>query len=444
MDDQDPNKIHTRRYSFRRARSQILVPGLARLLITCILVFGLAGTFYSYSKKETLDTTQRHTYNFLTTGLVIALTINLTSSMRSYVQVLRWRLLAASSLTLEELDLALVCASQTKTLKLLLDSLRKRKWTRIKSFCIGWILLHLLSALVTGLLGLEQEFSPVTALVNQTGKVYVVDLTSISSADSGLAYGAQNFAANGYGAHGGQDYVVKLADDALTAYYPGDLVCTQNWKPVTNYIYANQTDDFAAYRLNIINANTTQFLINKSDFSVKSTAVCAAYDILNDPEVNSTNNSYFEYETNDGHRQQLYVETWAEGCVTYISDSTASCGPRCTRVLALQVKQSSENNTFNNMLNITTSTIFDCNNTVSTIFNVTSHHVSHISFNDTAARLMAGAIGWTEVVPMINTHNDSREYQLYPYDSYWSPNNPLTTKDRMNDHFTNNQEYFPN
>jgi hypothetical protein len=57
---------------------------------------------------------------------------------------------------------------------------------------------------------------------------------------------------------------------------------------------------------------------------------------------------------------------------------------------------------------------------------------------------MAGAIGWTEVVPMINTHNDSREYQLYPYDSYWSPNNPLTTKDRMNDHFTNNQEYFPN
>jgi hypothetical protein len=107
-----------RGYSFRRARSQILVPGLAQLLITCILIAGLAGTFDGYAKQQTLDTSQRHAYNFLMTGLIIALTINLTSSMRSYVQVLRWRLLAASSLSPTELDLALDCASQTKTLKL--------------------------------------------------------------------------------------------------------------------------------------------------------------------------------------------------------------------------------------------------------------------------------------------------------------------------------------
>ena len=78
-----------RRYNFRRARSQILVPGLAQLLISCILIAGLAGTFDGYAKQQTLDKSQRHVYNFLMTGLIIALTINLTSSMRSYVQVFR-------------------------------------------------------------------------------------------------------------------------------------------------------------------------------------------------------------------------------------------------------------------------------------------------------------------------------------------------------------------
>src|SRR4051812_6352359 len=72
----DANRSHMRRYSFRRARSQILVPGLGQLLMTCILIAGLAGTFDGYAKQQTLDTSQRHAYNFLMTGLIIALTIN--------------------------------------------------------------------------------------------------------------------------------------------------------------------------------------------------------------------------------------------------------------------------------------------------------------------------------------------------------------------------------
>jgi hypothetical protein len=439
-----------RHYSYRKARSQIIVPGLTQLLITCILAAGLAGTFYGYSTMETLDTSQRHVFNFLMTGLIIALTINLTSSMRSYVQVLRWRLLAATSLTLEELDLALDCASQTKTLKLLLlYSWKERKWTRVQLFCIGWILLNLVSAIVTGLLGLTQEFDPVTALVPQIGPVWVVDLTSISSADSGLDYGAQEFAANAYGVQGGQDYVIQLADDALTVNYPGDLVCHSSAKSVTNCIYANQTDGFAAYRLNIINAKALQdtgvFLSNKSDFYVKSTAACVAYDVLNDPQGFSQNDTYFDYNDNEGNPQQLYVETWAEGCVTYISESNSACGPRCTRVLALQVKQSPANYTFNTILNITTSTIFDCNNTVSRIRNLTSGGYADIPFSDLQAELVAGAIGWTGFVSMINTsYTDTREYHLYSSDSYWSPSYPLMTTDRKNNEFVNNENNFQN
>src|SRR4051794_12036249 len=125
---------------------------------------------------------------------------------------------------------------------------------------------------------------------------------------------------------------------------------------------------------------------------VNSTAVCFAYTVLNDPE---TQEAYFNYTDNEGHPQQLYVQIWAPGCVTYISDSNSSCGPRCTRVLALQAKQLPANNTSNTMLNITSSMIFDCNNTVSEIRNLTSGGTAKILFNETQAQLVACAIGWT-------------------------------------------------
>src|SRR5437763_6489722 len=163
---------------------------------------------------------------------------------------------------------------------------------------------------------------------------------------------------------------------------------------------------------------------------------------LNDPQGLTANDTYFDYTDNYGQQQRLYVEMWADGCVTYISDRQSDCGPRCTRVLAVQVKQSPDSNVSNAALDITTSTIFDCNNTVSGIYNLTSDSYANIPFNDTPARLIAGAIGWTGFVPLINGSSaDHREYHVYPPDSYWSPSYPLTAKDRTNDQFSNNQNF---
>ena len=318
--DPEPHRSHMRRYSYRKARSQIIVPGLSQLLITCILIAGLAATFDGYSKKETLDANQRHIFNFLMTGLIIALTINLTSSMRSFVQVLRWRLLAATSLTIEQLDLALDCASQTKTLKLFYLYTFKDKqrrwwqWTRVQFLCMGWILLNLASAIVTGLLGLTQEFAPVTALIQQTGLVWVLDLSSISSIASGSQYDAQQYAVNAYGVQGRQDHLIQIANDAKTEHYlggGGDLVCPPYSTSGTNCIYVNDADDFAAYRLNIINPQGYQssnaYLSNKSDFSVYSNAACVAYNVLHEPDLQSQD-IYFDYTDNQGQPNELYCE----------------------------------------------------------------------------------------------------------------------------------------
>jgi hypothetical protein len=183
---------------------------------------------------------------------------------------------------------------------------------------VAWILLNLGSAIVTGLLGLTQEFDPVTALALQTGPVWVADLSSISSIDSGSQYNTQQYAVNAYGVQAGQDYIIHLANDALTATYPGemgDLACPLDSTSVNNCIYVNATDDFAAYRLNIVNVEEHQstgvIVQNKSDVSVNSTAVCFAYTVLNDPQ---TQEAYFNYTDNEGHPQQLYVQTWAPGC----------------------------------------------------------------------------------------------------------------------------------
>ena len=258
----------------------------------------------------------------------------------------------------------------------------------------------------------------------------------------------KQYAVNAYGVQGGQDYLIQPANDALTANYPGDagdLVCPSYATSATNCIYANETDDFAAYRLNIINVQVYQdsgaILSNKSDFSVHSTAVCVAYNVLNDPQLEDF---YFDYTDNRGQPNELYVGNWAPGSVTYISDPDFACGPRCTRVLALQVKQSPDDSTYNPVLNITQSTIFDCNNTVSDVHNLTSGRAAEIPFNETQAQLVAGAIAWTGFVyDLPNTSTlDTREYHLYSPDSYWSPSYQLRTKDMIGDEFLNNPNNY--
>jgi hypothetical protein len=139
----------------------------------------------------------------------------------------------------------------------------------------------------------------------------VADLSSISSIDSGSQYDAQQYAVNAYGVQASQDYLITLANSALTATFPvemGDLACpvTLDLPFVNNCIYVNATDDFAAYRPNVVNAeelqNTGTILYNKSDFSVHSTAVCFAYTVLNDPQ---TPEAYFNYTDNEGRSQHL-------------------------------------------------------------------------------------------------------------------------------------------
>ena len=110
----------------------------------------------------------------------------------------------------------------------------------------------------------------------------------------------------------------------------------------------------------------------------------------------------------------------------------------------MQVKQSPDNSTYNPVLNITQSTVFDCTNTVSYIHNVTSNEPAHIPFDETQAQMVAGAIAWTGSGSMLpgSEKPDIREYHLYPSNSYWSPSYQLRTKDVIGDEFLNNPNNY--
>lgn len=135
------------------------------------------------------------------------------------------------------------------------------------------------------------------------------------------------------------------------ASYPGstgDLVCSSWAKLITNCIYASASDDFAAYRLNMVNfeenQDTDTVLTNKSDFSVSARAVSIAYNVLDGLPFEESN-PQFNYTDDGGHAKRLYVRDWARGCVTYITDLVSQRGAWCTRMPALQAKQAADNAT---------------------------------------------------------------------------------------------------
>ena len=392
-----------------------------------------------------MDPQQRRTYNFCVTALVIALTINLASSMRAYVQVLRWRLLAATSLTIEEFDLALSCASQTKTLKLcFLHAWKRGRVGWVQVLCLLWILVNLSMAIVTGLLGLTQELDPTAALVQRSGLVYVIDLTDIWARDdaaieSGLSYEDQNnnryFSVHTYGLQGSQGYSNQVANDALNATISvdSDLQCYNDYTSTTNCIYEDDADTFAAYRLSIRSLDGYS-LTNKSDFVVSANASCQAYNAW------KQEGDYFFYTDSNGKNQSLWVSgNWAPGVVTYISDWAVGFGTRTANILAVQVAQ--ERTDSNEILNISSSTVFDCMNTISPIHNISSGHTANIPFEDWVAWYVAGAIGWTGYdIPVPNTTiagaapvPTTRQYVQMEEDSYWSPLYQLQAKDSVND-----------
>jgi len=115
----------------------------------------MAGTLYGFSTIEGLYPSQKHIFNALITGLSIALGINLASSLRSYAQMMRWRILASGYWKIQEFELLMQADRQFKILRLLAANGRKGRIlpTPIQMFCLLWIFINVGCQVLVALLG---------------------------------------------------------------------------------------------------------------------------------------------------------------------------------------------------------------------------------------------------------------------------------------------------
>lgn len=376
--------------------------------------------------KETIDRDQKHVFNAIITGLAICLGMNLASSLRSYADLLRWRLLSCTWLSLEEFDLILSCSSQRKIFQLLFTTRGRRKFPFIsvmQFLCVMWVTVNVVAQVMVAMLGLVYSLDSASQNIVSSGPTTIVNLSAITDVNGAKSAddGGQQASAHAYGLQGQDIPVVASAD-------PVKASETRVQTILTDPGYTSMTYRFTDYNP----ADPTTY--HTSNRVVSVTATCNHYDLYNstDAYYNATPlpGSIFQYYNSTGELQDLYVRDWSYGAITYIADNDPHCGERCTRVYVVQVQQ--QKDILNQQLQIPTTSIFDCNNTISAVGGATPEGQKYTLPKGDPARAIAGAVAWTGyVTPLAEGMYEHLEYQLFSNDSYWSPPIQLTASGRF-------------
>jgi hypothetical protein len=412
---QDKNRPYAKIYDFRRTRDKLLKTSLLQWLITFAIAAAIVGALRGYQMKATINREQKHVFNAIITGLAICLGMNLASSLRSYADLLRWRLLSCTWLSLQEFDLILSCSSQRKIFQLLLTTRGRRKFPFVsimQFLCVTWVTVNVVAQVLVAMLGLVYSLDSASQNIVSLGPTTIADLsaiTDINGAKSADA-GGQQASAHAYGLQGQDIAVISTADPVKAS------------KSRVQTIFTDPGYTSMIYRFTDYNP-TDPTTYHTSNRTVSVTATCQYYDFYNatDAYYNTTPlpGNIFQYYDMTGKLQDLYVRDWSFGAITYIADNYLHCGERCTRVYVVQVQQ---NDTLNQQLQISTTSIFDCNNTISTVEGASPEEQKYTLPTGDPARAIAGAAAWTGyVTPLAGDKYEHLEYQLFSNDSYWSP-----------------------
>jgi hypothetical protein len=427
---QDKKRPYAKIYDFRRTRDKLLRTTLLQWLVTFAIAVAIVGALRGYQRKTTINTDQKHVFNAVITGLAIFLGINLASSLRSYADLLRWRLLSCTWLSLEEFDLILSCANQRKVLQLLLTRQMKRKFpfvSKMQLLCVVWIVVNVAAQILVAMLGLVYSLDSASQKIVSRGPTTIVNLAAIrdvEDAKSDDTFG-QQASAHAYGLQGEDIPVFATKDPMLASESRLQTI-------VTDPGYTSMTYRFTDYN------PTDPTTYHMSSRTINVTATCKYYESWNITEAffgtdtSPLPGSMFNYYLDNGSFTGLYVREWAYGATTYVADNDLYCGNRCTRIYAVQVNQFNNQSTPNEQLQIPTTSIFDCNNTVGEIKGATPDGQKYTLPPKDPARAIAGAAGWTGyVTPLGDGYYENLEYQLFSNDSYWSPTIQLTASGRF-------------
>ena len=386
-----------------------------QLLITMLLCGLLAACLWGFGNMPLMTVGQVKAFNALVVLMSILLGSNLTSSLREYALMIRWRIMAAKYRALKEFDLLMHIESLRKVMRLIWvgrtpGSLRLN---RTQAGCIVWLGVNIVLQVLVALLGLTYNLNTADYPDREFGKVSIANLSVIRDiwADADPTFSSQLGSANYYGIQG-QDYNFvnsiaipgqgKLASWGTPS--TPTIYCSEDWK-VMSYYFQDQNP-----------TNPALTLLSRRHINV--TASCQQLEVVAGGDGLDTTLTYLD---EDKQPTTLNVVRVGPGAMTFMSMLNSTCGPRCTEMFALQ---SVDNNT------ILQPAFFRCKSMISPVQGIEGYiqqgqNTSLYQLADQQARIMAGSIGWTG---FNYTPGAQLEYVRYSIDSWWSPNKPATAE----------------
>ncbi|KAI0379419.1 hypothetical protein F5Y04DRAFT_290295 [Hypomontagnella monticulosa] len=390
--------IHHRQHS-------ILFEFLGRWLLTALICAAFVIVLKQYDQKVYFQSDSTHVYNAVAAGLTICLSLNIDSSLNAFASTFKWAILVRRHFKPRVFELILAFdSSKINAIKLLFWPSGSPWWLRI--ICLVWLLIAVLAQVGTALIGLTYSVASLSPNTDDfprpRGDGYTAIFTQIGSISvdnedtSNPTEAVQRSNAFGYGFG---------TINAEIQFWPTLIFRYPTWDSETEAYYSG-ISNYPAW------ANDGLTLWNTIGRSVENYANCTDAQIT-DMSVDS-NATIITFNV-DGESQVFTVLQNPLDYVTYISDTSPSCGPRCTQVYAIF----SANETTN---------LFMCNSTVGEMYDDYTGELvlqQNLSMPDTQARILAGSIGWGDI--NVNSSLDPQSipdrFQAsgFPSGSYWAP-----------------------
>ncbi|KAJ9633455.1 hypothetical protein H2204_007005 [Knufia peltigerae] len=421
-----------REFKPSRQRMRLFIKAMYRWAITAILCGLLATCLGVFGNLLKMSVSQIKLFNALIVLLSLFLGNNLSSTLREFALMFRWRLLASKYRSLQEFDLIMSCDSLRKVIGLFRAAHTPGRLffrlNRTQCLCALWLGINICLQVLVALLGLTYSLGTSKHPGVKFGHLSVANLTQINdvwSADN-PDFAAQLGSANSYGIQG-QDYLF------VNGPVPGQTGPWVFGKPSTPTVYGNGAKwDSMTYAFQDSNpTNVDITLISHRTVTIE--AHCAPLELVDvsDLEAKSlgddTGTETIQYRDERGALRFLDLPPGEPGAMTYVGVLGATCGPRCTQVMALQNASSPH---------IPKASFYTCNSTLYPVEGVqdylfpgTNQTESTFQIHDEQARIVAGAVGWsisgirfTQQGHDDNTTGLAYEVSRYTLSSYWSPN----------------------
>ena len=357
-------------------------------------------TLKGFQDRGTLDGRSKHVFNAIVTGLSLGVGINLSSSLKRYANMLRWRLLATGWKSLKEFELILSAESQVKVLQLLWDGRRRHGGfpyiSRTQVICFLWLFLNLAAQILVALTGLTYSIDSSQKYVDsKSGYIQVADFTTIMHLgdNAPVTVASQQNAAQAFGIEG-EDYGV------------GNLAPSDETSPES--IYTDTNDDYWLVRLFEYNSENPN-IDTPSDQYIETNASCTQYPIVGRP---ATNQTQITYTAQNSINVTVDIGETTAGSTTYVLQDYTSCGGRCATLLVYQAADD---------FDIINPAFFICKSVVSEIQGQSPSDKYVFSLPDLQASIFAGSIG--------STGESGIQYQMYDSDSEYGSGEPVEADD---------------